>query len=104
MLRNRWFGFNSRPRKTTTAVNSLGPGAVLLLSLYSERLLEHRVRFGVAAFQSLATRVYFQHFVQITINMKTPGSAMLTLCEGDPPETVGLPQQMVNNAESISIR
>ena len=35
--------------------------------------------------------------------MKTSGSALLTLCEGDPPKTVGLPQQMANNAESFPL-
>ena len=44
-----------------------------------------------------------QHFVQVTISEERQWSALLTICEGNPPITVGLPQQMANNAENISV-
>ena len=35
-----------------------------------------------------------QHFVQVTINEERQCSALLTIPEGNPPITAGLPQQM----------
>ena len=57
-------------------------------------------------FQELGRKTQFvrqQHFVQVSTIEERQWSALLTICEGNPPITAGLPQQMANNAENVSI-
>ena len=65
---------------------------------------------GTALYILLGTRarniefVRQQHFVQVIISEECQWSALLTIClRGESTDTVGLPQQMANNAENISI-
>ena len=50
----------------------------------------------------LANRVFVQHYVW-TDKKKHKRSALLSLCEGNPPVTGGFPSQRDRNAENISI-